>query len=75
MTDPANTSAFPHASADANRQSVVPIILMTLLAVFVISAPNLIDPMIRFDDYPAFFADPTGYLVKTQDEGRWLSLI
>lgn len=73
MTDPANTSAFPHASADANRQSVIPIILMTLLAVFVISAPNLIDPMIRFDDYPAFFADPTGYWVKTKDEGRWLN--
>lgn len=73
---PEQSSPVPDASAtDANRRNVGPIILVTLLAVFVISAPNLIDPMIRFDDYPAFFADPTGYWVKTKDEGRWLNYL
>ena len=67
-------------SAPATWQSVLrhPIItpvMLTVLAVLVISAPNLIDPMIRFDDFPALFGDAESYWHKTKDEGRWLNYL
>ncbi|MEL6435067.1 MAG: hypothetical protein AAFQ28_14845, partial [Pseudomonadota bacterium] len=46
---------------------------VALLAVFCVSLPNLADPMIRFDDYPAYFADPTHFYMKTLSEGRWVN--
>ena len=46
---------------------------VALLAVLCVSLPNLADPMIRFDDYPAYFADPTHFYMKTLSEGRWVN--
>lgn len=52
-----------------------PVLALTLLGVFLISLPNLADPMIRHDDYPALFADPAGFWEKTLHEGRWLNYL
>ena len=74
MTCTADELSVPFTSFQkADRSTVLPVCVMTLFGAFMISAPNLIDPMIRFDDYPALFADPTGYWHKTKDEGRWLN--
>lgn len=48
---------------------------VSLLAIFVVSAPNLIDPFIRHDDYPALFGDAQMFWGKTLTEGRWLNYI
>lgn len=37
--------------------------------------PNLLDPMIRYDDFPALFADPSGFWSKTLHEGRWINYL
>ncbi len=48
---------------------------VSLLAIFVVSAPNLIDPFIRHDDYPALFGDAQMFWGKTLTEGRWLNYL
>ena len=48
---------------------------LTALTVMAISLPNLADPMIRWDDYPAYFADPSGFWAKTLHEGRWVNYL
>ena len=48
---------------------------IALIGVLVIALPNLLDPMIRHDDYPAYFADPSGYWAKTLHEGRWINYL
>lgn len=53
----------------------LPTFLITLLASFIMSAPNLADPLIRWDDYPALFGDAELFWNKTLDEGRWLNYI
>lgn len=76
MTDATVSPAAFHGVASARRDiSLWPTLLATLVGLLVISAPNLIDPMLRFDDYPALFADPSGFWHKTKDEGRWLSYL
>lgn len=50
-----------------------PTYVVTLLCVLVFSLPNLIDPMIRYDDFPALMAEPSGFWEKTLHEGRWLN--
>ncbi|WP_371225200.1 hypothetical protein [Roseovarius sp. 2305UL8-3] len=74
MTHVADGSMLPDAaySGENSNASVIPIII-ALLATLVVSAPNVLDPMIRYDDYPAYFADPTEYFSKTKEEGRWLN--
>jgi len=57
------------------RHPIITPVMLTLVAVLVISAPNLIDPMIRFDDFPALFGDAESYWHKTKDEGRWLNYL
>lgn len=52
-----------------------PTYLVILIAVMVMSLLNLADPMIRHDDYPAFFADAPQFWNKTLHEGRWLNYI
>jgi hypothetical protein len=37
--------------------------------------PNLADPMIRHDDFPALFGDAHDFWSKTLHEGRWLSYL
>lgn len=51
------------------------VIVITLVAACAISLPNLIDPFIRHDDYPALFAEAHWFWDKTLHEGRWLNYI
>ncbi len=48
---------------------------LTLVAIFAISAANLLDPVLRYDDFPALFAEPDGFWSKTLSEGRWLNYL
>ena len=48
---------------------------LTLLAVLAVSIGNLVDPIVRYDDYPALFAEPEGFWWKTLAEGRWVNYI
>ena len=52
-----------------------PVILLSLLAICLISLPNMLDPMIRHDDYPALLGHPELFWDKTLHEGRWLNYI
>ncbi len=52
-----------------------PTYLVTLLCVVVFSLPNLIDPMMRYDDFPALMAEPAGFWEKTLHEGRWVNYL
>mgnify|MGYP003662766973 CR=1 FL=1 len=64
---------IPSDVAATRTMQIWPTLWLTLVAVLVISLPNLADPMIRHDDFPAFFADPEGFWYKTLHEGRWVS--
>jgi hypothetical protein len=76
MTDvAAHPGGVGRVSASVASHHLWPTLRVTLVALLVIASPNLIDPMIRFDDYPALFADPAGYWHKTKDEGRWLGYL
>lgn len=59
------------------RAVVVPrlagILALTLLALIAVSGVQLLDPMVRHDDFPALLADPTEFWAKTLSEGRWLN--
>lgn len=52
-----------------------PTLTVVLVAALVMSAQNLLDPMMRHDDYPAFFGDAPAFWNKTLHEGRWLNYI
>lgn len=75
MTHLADGAAVPASAQGLLRHPMMAPLVITVLAVLIISAPNLIDPMIRFDDFPALFADPAGYWQKTKDEGRWFNYL
>lgn len=57
------------------RFRITPVFWVSLLVVFVISLPNLMDPMIRHDDYPALLGLADVFWNKTLHEGRWLNYI
>lgn len=59
----------------ATRPAVWPVFCVVLFAAVLMSLPNLIDPMIRYDDYPAYFADAPGFWPKTLHEGRWVNYL
>lgn len=48
---------------------------VALVALLVVSLPNLLDPFIRHDDYPALFGKADLFWDKTLREGRWLNYI
>lgn len=54
-------------------RSVLALAGMTYLALLLVSAPQLADPFLRHDDYPALLAAPSGFYEKTLLEGRWLN--
>lgn len=60
---------------DAERVQLAPMFWITLAAAFLLTGQNLLDPMIRHDDYPAFFGDAPVFWNKTLHEGRWLNYI
>lgn len=41
----------------------------------ILSLQNLVDPMMRFDDYPALLADPTFFWPKILFEDRWINCL
>ncbi len=51
------------------------VLLLAVLVAFAFALPNLADPMIRYDDYPALLAQPEGFWAKTLHEGRWVNYI
>lgn len=71
---PAEPYAAPGLSAPAVGNLWMLIGLSVLASLF-IALPNLADPMIRHDDYPAFFADADMFWAKTLHEGRWLNWV
>jgi len=63
------------ASGRSHALRLGPTLTVVLVAALVMSALNLIDPIIRYDDYPALFADGPAFWNKTLHEGRWLNYI
>lgn len=55
--------------------SLWPVFALALLATLAISLPTLTDPLIRHDDYPAFFAEADAFWPKTLHEGRWINYV
>lgn len=56
-----------------DRRPVLVVCIITYAALMLASFANLIDPMIRQDDFPALMSDPSGFYVKTLYEGRWIN--
>ncbi|MBS1302063.1 hypothetical protein [Loktanella sp. SALINAS62] len=70
--------ALPKQRQVVDRTLPLPLIKVvgiTVLLAFVIYLPNLWDPMIRHDDYPALFGDAHIFWPKTLHEGRWINYI
>ena len=61
------------------RSNASPLIVKTtltnLILVLVVAGPQLYDPHVRFDDYPALFGHPSEFYMKTLQEGRWINYI
>ncbi len=50
--------------------------VLLIFAVLVVSTVfQVLDPLIRHDDYPVFFEDVQGYYGKTLTEGRWVNYL
>ncbi|MEE4348104.1 MAG: hypothetical protein V2I53_15000, partial [Paracoccaceae bacterium] len=76
MTDAAMDSAISRSPALTRAQTglrLAPTLWITLAAIFAMSLPNLLDPMIRHDDFPALLADGDLFWNKTLHEGRWIN--
>jgi len=76
MSDATLHGTAPRVSAlaaAADHLRLAPVLIVALIAVLLFSLPNMVDPMIRHDDYPAFFAEPEGFYGKTLFEGRWIN--
>ena len=57
------------------RRPVLVVCIITYAALMLASFANLLDPMIRHDDFPALLAAPDGYYIKTLEEGRWVNYL
>lgn len=71
----AAVAMFERTAEKAHRLTLGPTLVVVLGAALLMSALNLMDPMIRHDDYPAFFGDAAAFWNKTLHEGRWLNYI
>lgn len=49
------------------------VFLPVYAGLLIASAANLIDPMVRHDDFPALLADGARFYDKTLNEGRWVN--
>jgi hypothetical protein len=71
--------ALPVAGTGMPRSGVPRAILLAFVPAFAtllfVSLPQLADPLIRHDDFPAFFGDEFLYWEKTLSEGRWLNYL
>lgn len=72
---PAMAGAGEAPRAASATLPILPVLGVALAGVLVISLPNLADPMIRHDDYPALFAEPSWFWNKTLHEGRWVNYL
>lgn len=52
-----------------------PTLGVAILATLLMSLPNLLDPMVRHDDFPALFSEPGPFWAKTLNEGRWVNYL
>ncbi len=59
----------------ASRLRITPVFWISLAVIFLVSLPNLLDPMIRHDDFPALLGEPEMFWNKTLHEGRWLNYL
>ncbi|WP_370400220.1 hypothetical protein [Sulfitobacter sp. JB4-11] len=75
MTHVASNPALMGMTRPAGGLRLWPTYLVALLCVALISLPNLIDPMMRYDDFPALMAEPAGFWEKTLHEGRWVNYL
>lgn len=57
------------------RSRLAPVLWVSLAFIFLVSLPNLIDPMIRHDDFPALLGYGDLFWNKTLHEGRWINYI
>ena len=73
VTDP---SILPQGRAKRiSLDGFLPLFLLTTVATLVMSLPNLADPMVRWDDFPALLGQPELFWSKTLHEGRWLNYV
>ncbi|MBB95912.1 MAG: hypothetical protein CML68_15125 [Rhodobacteraceae bacterium] len=72
--DPSITSTTPR-QAQRTSDRLKALFLLSLGAILIVSLGNLFDPIVRYDDYPALFAEPEGFWGKTLSEGRWLNYV
>ncbi len=68
MTTTTTNPPEPHGS-----RPLLVVIGLAYLALMIASLPNLLDPIVRHDDFPALMADPSRFYIKTLHEGRWLN--
>lgn len=61
--------------ADEVNSPLFGVVALTVLALLLASSPNLLDPLVRHDDFPALLAAPDGYYIKTLEEGRWVNYL
>ncbi len=54
---------------------IMPVLLVALVGIFAVSLPNIVDPMMGYDDYPALMAQPEWFWNKTLHEGRWVNYL
>lgn len=57
----------------ANGASLGVTLLFAVLFILCVSWPQLADPFVRHDDFPALLGDHADYFAKTLTEGRWLN--
>ena len=70
------TCTFEHTRQNRHAGLRIPgVYWMALGLIFAVSLPNLLDPFVAHDDFPALFLDPALYWEKTLNEGRWLNYI
>ena len=68
MTDTTYTDA-------PERLKITPVLWVSLAFLFLVSLPNLLDPMIRHDDFPALLGYGDVFWNKTLHDGRWINYI
>lgn len=62
-----------HDSKPSASFLLLAIIGLTYAVLMLASGPQVLDPMVRHDDYPALLAEPADFYIKTLEEGRWLN--
>lgn len=78
MTDAAIIGTVPRSPSRTGAGLALrlwPVVAITVVAALVMALPNLHDPFIRFDDFPALLAQPELFWGKTLHEGRWVNYL